>query len=170
MKNMSDLLKFEKMKKTLLYLFAAVIPALAFTSCDDHDDLPDVSFNVNIADGSFYNNEIYVVQGDTLHIESVAVTNNEQGKAVTIPYVNYYFEFNFIGQNAIEPFGFDIAFPETLPIGRYTLEIGCPVFAVDKAPGYAMLSYRVNVVESVADIPNEATQTSLAAAHVSQQE
>lgn len=152
--------------KKIFYLLAVLIPAFAFTSCDDQDNLPDVDFKVSISNGAFYNNEIYVVQGDTLQIESVQVVNNEQGKAVTIPYVNYYFDYNQIGTNAIEPYGFDIAFPETLPIGRYYLQLSAPVFAVDKMPGYALITYTVNVVQSVNDIPAEAVHSSQTEAHV----
>lgn len=153
--------------KKIVYLLAAFIPVLALTSCDDHDELPDVSFNVAISGGVFSSpGNIDVVQGDTLSIESVAVVNNEQGKAVTIPYVNYYFNYRFIGQNPIEPYGFDVDFPETIPVGKYRLELTAPVFAVDKTPGYAILTYTVNVVASADDLPDSGTQAVLSTAHV----
>lgn len=163
--NLLTFIQIKKMKK-IVYLLAAIIPALAFTACDDHDDIPDVDFNVTISGGKFANNDIYVVQGDTLAIDGVQVVNNEHGKAVTIPYVNYYFNYSFIGQNAIEPYGFDIAIPEELPVGQYALELTAPVFAVDKAPGYAVISYRVNVVSSADDIPDATVQTVQTTAHV----
>ena len=155
--------------KKIVYLLAAIIPALAFTSCDEKEDVPDVNFNVAISGGAFTSTEdIYVVQGDTLSINSVEVFNNEQGKGATIPYVNYYFNHQFIGQNPIQPYGFDIVIPESLMIGKYVLELTAPVFAVDKEPGYAILTYNVHVVQSADDIPNNSMQTVSSTAHVTE--
>lgn len=156
------------MKKKFFFLVAAVATMFAFTSCDDNDSLPDVDFRVTLEGGVFANNDIYVVQGDTLTVASVQVVNNEQGKSVTIPYVNYYFNHQFIGRNAIEPFNFDIAMPETMPIGKYYLELTAPVFAVDKEPGYAVISYVVNVVQSADDIPDNSVASTQLAAHVTE--
>lgn len=154
--------------KKIFYLLAAVIPALAFTACDDKDDLPDVDFNVTISGAEFHDNDIYVVQGDTLSFDGVEVVNNEHGKGVTIPYVNYYFGYQFVGQNAIAPYGFDIVIPEELPIGKYPVELTAPVYAVDKAPGYAVITYNVNVVASAEDLPADGVQSVLTTAHVSE--
>ena len=154
--------------KKIVYLFAAILPALAFTSCDDNEDIPDVDFNVAISGATFSDNEIYVVAGDTLSIDGVAVINNEQGKGATIPYVNYYFDNFFIGQNAVEPYNFDIAINDNVPIGRHVLEMTAPVFAADKEPGYAIITYKVNVVESAEDLPQGGLQTDVTTAHVTE--
>lgn len=155
--------------KKIVYLLAAVIPALVFTSCDDSADVPDVDFNVAITGGTFTSaSDIYVVQGDTLRVNSVEAVNNEHGKSVTIPYVNYYFNYMFIGQNALQPYGFNIAIPDSLPVGTYSLELTAPVFAEDKEPGYAIMTYRVNVVESAEDIPDGGVQTVLTTAHITE--
>lgn len=155
--------------KKIVYLLAALIPALSFTSCDDNDDVPDVDFNVTFSKAQFADDQVYVVQGDTIDIQSVEAINNEQGKGVTIPYVNYYFDGIFVGQNPIAPYGFDIVVPDNVIIGKHTLQISCPVFAVDKAPGYAVVTYTVNVVQSDDDIPSDAVQTVITTANVTQQ-
>lgn len=154
--------------KKIVYAFAAIIAVLGFTSCNDNDSLPDVDFKVSIANGRFENNDIYVVQGDTLSVESVQVVNNEQGKAVTVPYVNYYFNYQFVGRNVMEPYGFNIVIPESLPIGKYTLELTAPVFAVDKEPGYAVMTYNVKVVASADEIPTDGAVSSQLTAHVTE--
>ena len=147
--------------KKIFYLMAALLPALAFTACDDKDELPDVDFNVAISNASFVDNEIYVVQGDTLTIDGVEAINNEQGKGVTIPYVNYYFDGLFLGQEAIAPYGFKIDVNDNVMIGTHYLKMTCPVFAVDKEPGYAIITYKVNVIESSDDIPSSGVQAVL---------
>ena len=154
--------------KKIFYLFAALIPALAFTSCDDKNDLPDVDFNVTVSGASFVNNDIYVVQGDTLRVDGVSVINNEHNKGVMIPYVNYYFDGFFVGQNPIEPYGFDIVVTDAVPVGKHSLELTAPVYAVDKEPGYAVLSYTVNVVASSDDIPATAVQNNISTAKVTE--
>ena len=141
------------MKKKLFYMLAALVPALAITSCDDSNDLPNVDFNVQIENGVVADNQIYVAQGDTLYVESVSVVNNEQGKAVTIPYVNYYLNNVFIGQSIIQPYGIKIPISEKFPVGQYPLDLVAPVYAVDKTPAEALLSYTVNVVENKESIP-----------------
>lgn len=163
-----NLLRFDMMKK-IVYLSAALFFAFAFTGCDDSNELPDVSFDVAISGASFANGEIYVAQGNSIEIEEVKVVNNEYGRNATIPYVNYYFNYNFIGQNAIEPYNFTIDIPDNLPLGEYSLELTAPVFATDKEPGYAIVTYKVKVVESAEDIPSDATQTARTAAHTTDQ-
>lgn len=152
--------------KKFTYLLAVLVPFFAFTACDDNDSLPDVDFKVQIADAAFYNGELYVVQGDTIKIESVEVVNNEKGKSVTIPYINYFFDYQALGRNVIEPYQFDIAITESVVIGKHYLELTAPVFAVDKEPGYAVVTYTVNVVQSLSDIPIEAQHTVMTHAHM----
>lgn len=144
--------------KKILYLAAIVAASFSLYSCDDHADIPDVDFNVSISGGVFDNNTIYVVRGNTLSIDNVQVVNNESGKGVTLPYVNYYLNHQFMGQNSEEPYGFEITFPESMILGKYVLEITAPVFAVDKEPGYAVLTYNIKLVESADDVPSGGVQ------------
>lgn len=152
--------------KKIVYLIAGVLATLGMASCEDANDLPDVNFNVAISGAQFVGNEIYVVQGSSINVDEVSVVNNEHGKGATIPYVNYYFDYRFIGQNAQAPYGFTIDIPDSVMIGSYSLEITAPVFATDKAPGYGIVTYKVNVVQSADDIPDNGVQNVITTAHV----
>lgn len=139
--------------KRLFYLFIFALPLLGFTSCSDDDDLPDVDFIVDISGASYVDNTIYCVAGETFTIEGVKVVNNEKGKEALITYAEYFWDYQRLGVSAQEPFAFEIYVDPETPIGEHLLEIYTPVYAVDKTPAFAMMTFNVQVVESAADIP-----------------
>ncbi len=148
--------------KKLLILLTVLVPLIYATSCNDDDDLPNVKFNVAITGGQFVGEQIYVVSGDTLSFDSVGVINNDAGKAALITYANYYWDYQFIGQNMIPPFGYNIYINESIPLGRHLLEIYAPVYAVDKSPAFAIYAVFVNVVGAAEDIPENGTEVFVA--------
>lgn len=144
--------------KRLFYLFIFALPLLAFTSCDDDgNDLPDVNFIVDISGGSYIDGTIYVVRGEQLTIDKIAVVNNEPNKEALITYAEYFWDYRRLGLNAIDPFGFSIEVTEDTPLGEHLLEIYMPVYAVDKTPAFAMLAYDIQVVETADEIPDGGT-------------
>ena len=146
--------------KKLLYLLVCALPVLGFTSChDDDDDIHDVDFSIQVSGGEYSDGKIYAVAGTDLTIESITVVNQEQGKGVLIPYANYYWDYSFLGQSVEKPYGYNIVIPEDYELGEHLLEITCPVYAVDKAPAFAVLSYTVIVVGSEDQLPGNGTTT-----------
>lgn len=145
--------------KKIFSLFAMAL-SLAFvtTSCDDND-LPDVDINIAVSNAEIVDHQMYVVRGDTLKIESINVRNNEAGKPAAITEASYYWDGYFLGEAWQAPFAFNIvttkptAELDGTALGAHRLQIYAPVFAVDKDLAFALLSYTVNVVESVEDIP-----------------
>lgn len=149
------------MKKLMLAVVCA-LPMLGLASCsDDEKSLPNVDFSLNVADGTeVYENQLYVVSGDSLTIAGIDVINNEQGKAALIPYADYYFDGAFIGRSVVLPYGIKVPMEAGLvSVGKHTLGISCPVYAVDKEIAFAALEYTVNVVADQNDMP-EGTQNS----------
>lgn len=148
------------MIKKLLYLLVCTLPVLGFTAChDDDEDIPNVDFSIQISGGEYSDGQIYAVAGTDLTIEGITVVNQEQGKGAMIPYANYYWDYSFLGQSVEQPYGYNIVIPEDYELGKHLLEITCPVYAVDKAPAYAILSYPVVVVESADQLPGDGTAT-----------
>lgn len=145
--------------KRLFYLFICALPLLGFTACNDDDDLPDVNFIVDVTNGTFVDNTIYCVAGDTLYIDAVKVVNNEKGKEALITYTEYFWDYVRLGVSVSEPFGFAIYVPEDASVGEHLLEIYAPVYAVDKTPAFALLSYNVQVVGSKSDIPTSGVES-----------
>lgn len=153
------------MKKTLCFL-AILFSLVAFTSCDSEEELPDVNFKLEIEGGVFSHNTIYVARGGTIDIKRVDVINNEHGKGVTIPYVNYYFDNQFIGVSPVAPYNFEIELPDSIAVGMHSLQLTAPVYAVDKTPGYAIVSYGVMVVENPESLPSDNDSSATVEAHM----
>lgn len=140
--------------KRFLYLFLVIFPMVLLGACSDDDDLPNVDFQLSISDASYIDGTIYVVQGDTLKIDSIKVVNLEEGKAAAITSAAYYWDMFYLGTNIVAPYGFEIVTSDATPIGSHRLLIEAPVLAVDKSLANAFLSYPVEVVGKVEDIPS----------------
>ncbi len=140
--------------KKLYYLLLCALPLIGFTSCsDDDNDLPDVDFILSVNDAVFKDNTIYVVAGETFTVDGIQVVNNEKGKEALFTYAEYFWDYQRLGVSAQEPYGFEIYVSPDTPLGTHLLEIYAPVYAVDKTPAFAMVSYTVEVVESADDLP-----------------
>lgn len=144
--------------KKILMLLMAVLP-LALASCSDKNDLPDVDFEVQISGGVYSDGSLYVVQGQTLTIDAINVTNREAGKAAAITSAAYYWDGYYLGTNLMPPYGFEIETTAETPLGRHLLEITAPLIAVDKEVATSVLVYDVYVVADATDLPTEGTTT-----------
>lgn len=140
--------------KKFLSLLLFVAPALAFTACsDDGDSIPDVDFNFEFENVTKADGKLYVVQGETMEITSITVTNNEEGKKAFITSADYYWDYYYIGTSIQPPYGFEINIDKSTPVGTHALEVECPVYAVGKEPAFAVVSFEVDVVASADDLP-----------------
>ncbi len=144
-----------KIKRFAYAIMMAVLPVLAFSlaSCSDDDDLPNVDVSINVENGSIVDGVIYVVQGDTLNIEGIKITNNEAGKGAAVTNVRYFVNGFYIGESLFAPYpAYNITDAET-PEGSYSLGITCTVLAVDKSVAQAVLTYPIKVVAQATDVP-----------------
>lgn len=151
--------KIQANKFSFLALVAALFMMLPLTACHDDDDLPQVDFNLTISGATYSDGTIYVVQGETLEIESISVTNLEQGKAAAITAATYYWDGYCLGTTIMPPFGFEILTNEETPVGRHSLEITSPLIAEGKSIATSVLVYSVQVVASEDDLPDNGTTT-----------
>lgn len=142
--------------KKLLYLLLAVVPFI-FTACHDDDDLPKVDFNITISNGTYSDGTVYMVQGQTLTVESITVTNLESNKGAMITAASYYWDGYYLGASIQTPYAFEIETTDKTPVGRHTLQIVCPLLAVDKELATAVISYPVEVVATADDMPTGGT-------------
>lgn len=150
------------MKKFLSLAIILLALPFAFTSCSDKDDLPNVDYTISIAGGVMdqATGTIYVVQGDTLEIESLSVTNLDSNKEAAITGAEYYWDYNFIGNSPLPPYGFDIVVSDGVSLGEHLLTIRTGVVAVDKEPAVGIVNYTVQVVESEDQLPGNANSRS----------
>ena len=150
------------MKKFLTYALAIIALPFAVSSCSDDNDLPNVDYSIAIS-GAVVNDStgtIYVAQGDTLNIESITVKNLESDKNAAVTDAEYYWDYNFIGNSPLPPYGYKIYVSDQTPLGDHELTIRMGVVAVDKSPAVGIVSYNVVVVENDSTATTPATQLS----------
>lgn len=148
------------MKKFYYYLLLA-LPMIMFASCDDDKNLPNVDVSITVDGGVSVDNVIYVVKGDTLKIESINVSNREEGKTAVITSASYYWDGLPAGISVTPPFGANFV-TKNMSLGKHLLQIQSPVYAVDKSVGMLYMGYNVELVEDAADIPDGNQETVLA--------
>lgn len=147
------------MKKHLLSLLAALPLVFTFGACSDDNDIPDVDFDFAFENAVVSDGTVYVVQGDEFEITSITVTNNEEGKGCGISSASYYWDYEFIGAAVEPPYGFKFIVSEETPVGDHSLEVRCPVFAVDKTLANALIAFDVKVVATPEDLPADNAPT-----------
>lgn len=127
-----------------------------FTSCSDEDSLPNVDYDIAFSGATLdpATGTLYVVQGDTLTIDSIGIRNLESNKNAAITGADYYWDYRFIGPSPFEPFGFRIPISENVATGAHNLTIQMGVVAVDKEPAIGIADYTVMVVPDSTDIPS----------------
>lgn len=144
--------------KRLYYLILLALPIVFAASCDDDNNLPDVDVSMSIDGAVNIDGTLYAVQGDTIKINGITVTNNEEGKSAIITSATYSWDYRVIGVSVTPPYGANIA-TNNVPLGAHLLQVECPLYAVDKSPSIMFFGYKVVVVPSADDIPSGEQQT-----------
>lgn len=138
--------------KRFYYLLLA-LPLAFFASCDDDNDLPEVTFDVTMSGGVESKGQIYIVQGETLSVDEVKVTSDNNQQA-TLGATTYYWNGLPVGTTIVVPFAWEFNTTGLEP-GAYGMQIQTNVYQTDKAPGVALLTYIVNVVETEDQLPSD---------------
>ncbi len=144
--------------KKLLFTLLMALPVLFLASCHDDDDLPDVSLNIAYSGGTIVDNELYVVAGDTLVIDSLWVTPKDATKNAAVLAVSYRLQGWPIENVSFIPFRCVVPTPSLEP-GSYQLGIYASIIQVDKTPASAYAQRTINIVENASDIPATGTYT-----------
>jgi hypothetical protein len=144
--------------KRLYYLLLA-LPLLCFVACDSDDDLPEVTFNMQMSGGLDYDGEIYIVQGDTLRVEALTVTPTNAQNTV-LGATTYFWNGYPVLTTVVAPYKCEFYTAGCVP-GAYALQARTNVYQVDKTIAVAWLSYRVNIVATEDDLPDDGTQTDM---------
>ncbi len=145
--------------KKLFYLLLAL--PLVFVACDDNDDddkFPEVRVGFETSGSTVVDGRIYVVQGDTLSIDSIGVEAVNSNKQVAIGAVTYYWDYLAIGTNVVKPYNISLI-TKNVPLGNHLLQVECSLLAVDYPIVTAFFTYPVTVVATAEEIPSGGTNT-----------
>lgn len=141
------------MRKLAKYLLLAIPAMLAFTSCDDSGkELPQVIMNVNYSNASQVNGILYVVQGDTLKVDSITLTKKPNTKNAAILRVGLGINGFLTDYTTIPPFAMQVP-TESLDTGRYVMTIQGDVVQVGKSPAVALIATKLKVVADAGEVP-----------------
>lgn len=145
------------MKKLLFFMLALPLMAIAVSSCSDDDkDLPQVKIGFTYSNGVVSDGQVYVVQPDTLSVDSISVTAVRAGHvAACVGPVNYWLDGYPQGSSFIAPFGISILSGD-LELGTHTLTVNMGIAEEGYALATAVTSIKINVVADSADIPSSA--------------
>ncbi|MBQ9077384.1 MAG: hypothetical protein IJY31_06025 [Muribaculaceae bacterium] len=142
--------------KRLFYLLA-LLPVMFVSCSDDDDDFPEVRITFETSGAVIVDGTAYVVQGDTLSVDSIGVVPVNSGKRIVIGAASYYWDYMPIGTNVLKPYNIAVVM-DNVPLGRHLLQIECSLLAVDYAPVTAYFAYPVVVVSSADEIPPGGTE------------
>ncbi|RXE71921.1 hypothetical protein ED352_03010 [Muribaculaceae bacterium Isolate-002 (NCI)] len=139
--------------KKLLYLLILALPLVVMNSCDDDDDVPNVSLSATIDGATRVDNTLYVVSGETLDIESINIIDNTK-KGAVIGSASYFWDYYRLGGTIVAPYGMEID-TDDIPLGNHLLQIKVSIYAVDYSPCIGYMEYPVKIVASEDDIPTD---------------
>lgn len=138
--------------KKFLYLLLT-IPALGLLSaCDNDDNVPQVSIQVDYEGAVEVGGTLYVVQDEPFSITAVTVTPDQGTGNALIGPISYAWNYVYAGTSEFAPYGMTFDTSVMNP-GNHILQITGTIAQVNKPLVTLNLAYRVKVVASVEDIP-----------------
>lgn len=138
----------------LIRCFLLALPALFISSCDHHDDLPDIDVNLTVTGCVVHDNTMYVLKEDGFEVVS-ATLENRSSKSAVIGSIVYLWDSARVGDSVTAPYSYNFNTSDT-EAGPHLFQMEAAIYAVDYPPATASLSCDVVVVESTDDIPDGA--------------
>lgn len=136
------------MKKILLSLLA--LPFIGMVSCNNDNELPDVTIHMEYEGAQQIDNEYYVSQGDIFQITQITVTPNRQGGKVGIGSVAYSFDGMPYAFTDVAPFAMD--FPtENMTLGYHEIGVVMTVLEEGCSPAQAFTTVQIMITEPTGD-------------------
>lgn len=140
--------------KKLLYLLL-LLPFGFLASCSDDDDFPSVNITTSFDGGTFYDNTIYAVVGDTLSVQGIEATPipGTKNAAIANPVV-------FWNHTPIYPTLFTQAgqYPSVVCVqpGTAVLSTAFTILQEDKSIATGENQYLVKIVADSSELPSGA--------------
>ncbi len=142
--------------KKLLYLLLILPFALAVTSCNDDDNLPNVTVTMDFSNAATVDGTLYVAQTDTLMLNSIVTKAVDSNQSAVLANVKYY--WNYIPAPSLTWSNFPLEIPiADMPLresGNNLLQMDATLLETDKSMAYANIVVPVKVVPTVEDMPD----------------
>ncbi len=142
--------------KKLIYLLLVLPFALAFSSCSNDDNLPDVNVTLTFDNAVASDGAIYVVKDATLKLTGIETTPVDNSKAATLANVRFYWNYRPAPYMTWSEFPIEIPMAE-MPLvdkGANLLGINAALLQVDKSIAYTSFNIPIVTVDSESDLPD----------------
>lgn len=142
--------------KKLLYLLLVLPFALAFTSCDNDDKLPDVNIALSFDNAVVSDGALYVLDTDTLELTNIVTTPVDGSKAATLANIRFY--WNYLPAPALtwSPMPIKIPMAE-MPLaskGANLLGFNATLLQVDKSIAYTSFNIPIVAISDADQFPD----------------
>lgn len=143
--------------KKLLYLLLLLPLSLCVNSCNDDDDLPNVTVTMNFSNAVPQDGTLYVVKTDTLYLNSIDTKAMDSNQAATLTNVVFY--WNYLPAPSLTWSRFPLSIPiEEMPLttngSSNILGLNATLLETDKSIAYTNIRVPIQVVETEEDLPN----------------
>lgn len=137
--------------KKILYLLLA-LPFVGLTACNNDEELPNVTLQIETEGATEVDNVYYVIQGDVFEITSLTAVPVRQGAKASVANVFYTLDGRPYGASPIAPFGqkFDTT---NLVTGTHKIGATMNVFEEGCTPAEAWMGFELVVVSNEDEIP-----------------
>ncbi|MDE6791626.1 MAG: hypothetical protein K2J48_00870 [Muribaculaceae bacterium] len=142
------------MRKILFILL--FLPMLLLESCSKDDDLAQVEISLEISGVAKSGNNLYTIQGEDVSVDKIEVTSLTDQNAI-IQRVVFSLDGFPLPINIENPFTTSFS-TEDLRVGQHNLGMSGVVLQVDKTLTDVHVSVPIIIVESEADLPEDATE------------
>lgn len=145
--------------KKLLYLFLALPFAMMVASCNNDDNLPNVTVTMDFGNAAVQDGTIYVAETDTLLINSIVTKPVDSNQTATLANVRFYWNYVPTPYLSWSPLPLEIPIAQ-MPLsesGNNLLQLDATLLETDKSIAYANIAIPVKVVASVDSLPSGLT-------------
>lgn len=142
--------------KKLIYLLLVLPFALAFSSCSNDDNLPDVNVTLTFDNAVASDGAIYVVKDATLKLNSIVTTPIDNSKPATLANARFFWNYQPAISMTFSEFPIDIPMAD-MPLvdkGANLLGINATLLQVDKSIAYTSFNIPIVTVDSESDLPD----------------
>lgn len=145
--------------KKLLYLLLLLPMALAFSSCSNDDDLPNVKITMDFGNAVVKDGVIYVVEDQNLILNNIETKAIDSDKSATLANIRYFWNYVPTPYLTWSPLPLEIPIAE-MPLasnGYNILGMNTTILEVDKSIAYANIEIPIQVVATADELPDGQT-------------
>lgn len=142
--------------KKLLYLLLLLPFTLAMTSCNDDDNLPNVTVTMDFGNAAVKDGVIYVAQNENLLLNNIVTKAIDSNQSAVLANVKYYWNYVPAPSLTWSPLPMEIPIAQ-MPLsesGNNLLQLDATLLETDKSIAYANIAIPIKVVPTVEDLPD----------------